>query len=87
MAFLKGQSWRVLKSWLIYTGVSPEQGIQHSFADGLNQSLVSSVAQANHRINIYYASIENMLSEREFRFRGNNQEILCALGSICHNET
>ena len=58
-----------------------------SFADGLNQSLVSSVAQANHRINIYYASIENMLSESEFRFSGNDQEILCALGSICHNET
>ena len=44
MAFLLGQSWRVLKSW--YTGGGPEQGFRCCFADGLNQSLVSSVAQA-----------------------------------------
>ena len=27
------------------------------------------------------------LSELELRFSGNNQEILCALGNICHSET
>ena len=43
IALLMGQSWRILKSW--YTGVGPEQGFQRGFADGLNQSLVSSVAQ------------------------------------------
>ena len=43
MAFLTSQSWRVLKSW--YTGGGSEQGFRRSFADGLNQSLVSSVAQ------------------------------------------
>ena len=43
MAFLTGQSWRVLKSW--YTGGSPEQGFWRCFADGRKQSLVSSVAQ------------------------------------------
>ena len=44
MAFSAGQSWRVLKSW--YTGGSPEEGFRRSLADGLNQSVVSSVAQA-----------------------------------------
>ena len=77
MAFLKGQSWRV----------GPEQGFQRCFADRLNQSLVSSVAQANHRINIYYASIGKLLSELEIRFSGNDQEILCVLGNTCHIET
>ena len=43
-AFSTGQSWRVLKSW--YTGESPEEGFRRSLADGLNQSVVSSVAQA-----------------------------------------
>ena len=36
MAFLTGQSWRVLKSW--YTGGDLEQGFRRCFADGLNQS-------------------------------------------------
>ena len=44
LAFLIGQSWRVLKSW--YTGGGLEQGFWRCFVDGLNQSLVSSVAQA-----------------------------------------
>ena len=44
MAFLTDQSRRILKSW--YTGEGPEHGFRSCFADGLNQSLVSSVAQA-----------------------------------------
>ena len=44
MSFLTGQSCRVLKSW--YTGGDPEQGFRRCFADGLNQMLVSPVAQA-----------------------------------------
>ena len=28
-----------------------------------------------------------MLSEHKLRFSGNDQEILCALGNICHSET
>ena len=44
-AFLTGQSWHVLKSQ--YTGGgSAEQGVWCCFADGLNLSLVLSVAQA-----------------------------------------
>ena len=43
VVFLTSQSWRVLKSW--YTG-RPEQGFGRCFSDGLNQSLVSSTAQA-----------------------------------------
>ena len=45
------------------------------------------MAQVNHRINIYYASIEKVLSKLELRFSENDQEILCALGNICHSET
>ena len=44
MAFLTGQSWRVLKSW--YSGGGTEQGFRCYFANGLYQNLVSSVAQA-----------------------------------------
>ena len=41
--------------------------------------------ESYHRINTCYASIDKVLSE--LRFRGNNQEILCALGNICNSET
>ena len=73
MAFLKSQSWRGLRSW--YTRGGPEQGFQRCFADGLNQSLVSSEAQANPCIVIYCASIDRGLSELEPRFSGNDQEM------------
>ena len=43
--------------------------------------------ESYHRINTYYASIDKVLSELELRFRGNDQEILCALGNICNSET
>ena len=39
-SFLTGQSWCVLKSG--YTAGSPEQGFRRCFADGVNQSLISS---------------------------------------------
>ena len=44
--FWTGQSWRVVKSWYI-SGVL-EQVFRRSFADGLNQNSVSSVAQARY---------------------------------------
>ena len=31
--------------------------------------------------------MDKVLSELELRFSGNDQEILCALGDICHSET
>ena len=43
--------------------------------------------ESHHRIKTYYASIDKVLSELELRFSGNDQEILCALGNICHSET
>ena len=46
------------------------------FADGLHESLVSSVAQANHCIDIDYASIDKGLSDLELRFSGNDQKML-----------
>ena len=54
-----------------------QQGFQRCFADVLNQSLVSSVTHAryDHYINIYYASIDKVLSKLELRFSGNDQEI------------
>ena len=39
MAFLTGQSRRVLKSW--YTGGDPDQGFRRCYADGLNQRFSS----------------------------------------------
>ena len=47
MALLTGQSWRILKSW--YTGGGLKQGFRRCFADGLNQSLVLSAAQATKK--------------------------------------
>ena len=64
-----------------------QQGFQRCFADLLNQSLVSSVAQANYHINIYYASIYKMLSKLDLRFGGNDHETICALGNVCHSKT
>ena len=65
----------------------PRTEFQRCFADGCNQILVASVAHDNQRVNSYYASIDKVLSELELRFSGNDQEILCALGNICHSET
>ena len=61
--------------------------IQGCFAGGLNQILVWSVVQAKHRINIYDAFTDKVLSELDLSFNGNDQEILCALWNICHSET
>ena len=64
-----------------------QRGFQRCFADVL-ESLVSSVAQAHYHISIYYAaSIDKVVSKLELRFSGNDQEIPCALGNICHSET
>ena len=38
-------------------------------------------------MNTYYASIDMMLTELQPRFREEEQEIICALGNICHSET
>ena len=45
MAFLTGQSWRILKSW--YSAGDPEQGFWRCFPDGLNKSWVMSLTQAD----------------------------------------
>ena len=45
------------------------------------------MALANHRINIYYVSIDEVLSKVEPRFSGNDQEILFAFGNIYQSET
>ena len=64
-----------------------QRAFQRCFADVL-ESLVSSVAQAHYHISIYYAaSIDKVVSKLELRFSGNDQEIPCALGNICHSET
>ena len=44
------------------------------------------MALANHRINIYHASIDEVLSKVELRFSGNDQEILFAFGNIYQSE-
>ena len=43
--------------------------------------------ESYHHIKTYYASIDKVLSKLELWFSGNDQEILCALGNICHSET
>ena len=52
MAFLTGQSRRVLKSW--YTGGGPEQEFRRCFADEGNLApFVQMMDSAIHRINHY----------------------------------
>ena len=52
MAFLTGQSRRVLKSW--YTGGGPEQEFRRCFADEVNLApFVQILDSAIHRINHY----------------------------------
>ena len=63
--FLTSQSWCVIKSW--YTGGGPEQGFWRCFADGLDQSLVSSVAQARvslQPLNFFKIVVNFDLSQR-----------------------
>lgn len=43
--------------------------------------------ESHHCINTYYASIDKVLSVLELRFSRNDQDILFALGNICHSET
>ena len=43
--FLRGQSWRVLKSW--YTAGGPEQGFWRCFADGLPSLAQASIKTDN----------------------------------------
>ena len=63
MIFLKGQSWRQLKSW--YTDGGKEQAIRRCFEDGLKESLVLSLAQANDgRLFIYLLFIFPMPNKR-----------------------
>ena len=59
MAFLTGQSWRVLKSW--YTCGGLEQGFRCCFADGLKQSLTLSVVQASIRTDFKVRTKESMV--------------------------
>ena len=49
-AFLTDQLWRIFE--FRYTAGDPEQGFRCFFADGINQSLVSSVAQARIHLSI-----------------------------------
>ena len=43
--------------------------------------------ESHHCINTYYASIDKVLSVLELKFSRNDQDILFALGNICHSET
>ena len=38
-------------------------------------------------MNTYHASIDKVLTELQPRFREKEQEIIYALGNICHSET
>ena len=41
----------------------------------------------HHRVNTYYNSIDKVLSELEVRFKGNDQDVLCALGAIAISDS
>ncbi|XP_066947160.1 zinc finger MYM-type protein 1-like [Macrobrachium rosenbergii] len=41
----------------------------------------------HHCVNIYYSSIDKVLSELEVRFKGNDQAVLCAFGAIAISDS
>ena len=43
--------------------------------------------KVHHRINTFYLSLDNVLSEIKSRFDNNDQEILCALGDVVLNDS
>ena len=53
--FLTDQLWCIFK--FRYTAGDPEQGFRHCFADGINQSLVSSVVQARIHLSIEHNGV------------------------------
>ena len=63
--FLTGQSWRVLKSG--YTAGSPEQGFRRCFADGVNQSLISSARRLYDDSCIGHKTTPNAQQHRDWR--------------------
>ena len=71
-------SWRLWKSRF-----TKKRAISHFTGNKKGRSRVTKIPFTPS----YYASIDNVLSELELRFSGNDQEILCALGNICHSET
>ena len=59
-SFLTGQSWCVLKSG--YTAGSPEQGFRRCFADGVNQSLISSARRLPLRQGLHFVELSFLQS-------------------------
>ena len=87
---LKMKKWLTNSQFELREARAPRQTPSHRL-----QALVGEHAQrqtqltpeSQHRINTYYASFDKVLSELELRFSGNDQEILCAMGNICHGIT
>ena len=63
----------------------PSQRLQALLGESA-QGHIQVMPESHHRVNTYYQSIDKVLSELEHRFRGNDQEILCALGDVCQSE-
>ena len=88
--FLTGQSWRVLKSG--YTVGSPEQGFRRCFADGVNQSLISSARRL--RIHLFSFSVwavfkgnGNLACEQALCLKGWKMPLLASFSSFPQTES
>ena len=85
---LKIKKWLTNSQFELWEARAPRQTPSRRL-----QALVGEHAQRQTQLTpesyhrTYYASIDKMLSELELRFRGNDQEIICALGNICNSET
>ena len=87
---LKIKKWPTNSQFELQEARAPRQKpprLLQAFVGEHAQRQTQLTPESHHRINTCYASIDKVLSELELRFSRNDQEILCALGNICHSET
>ena len=83
MLFSTGQSWHVLKSW--YTVGDLEQGFQCCFTDKLNQSLVTSAAQASSKLSWSITELDAPASFTcYYRLKVSHYCVFLLCGNFCY---
>ena len=86
-----------MKAWIEDTPVTfrdarvphrkPSRRLQALVGEGVGIDAPEMTAVRHHRVHTYYSSIDKVLLELDVRFKGNDQDVLCALGAIALNAT
>ena len=84
---LKMKKWLTHSRFELQEARAPRHRTSPLYAREHTQRQMQLTLESHHRINTYYASLDKVLSELEARFSAkNDQDILCALGDICHRK-